>query len=186
MLSAVTHEEVARIRLALGQPAPAPPDELVRLGLRGLLLAALTGPQISVALSAVAGIVALLNNVIDVARDGEGLVARLDTVHEVVLAIAIVLGGAYVLSFVAAIAVFAGFEVRREGDVLRISRGLLALSRAERPAGARRRRRHRRGPRARSARARRIADRERRLRRWSGRRGRTLLPLVRRRRRERP
>ena len=126
VLTAVAHEEAARIRLALGQPAPAPPDELVRLGMRGLLLAALTGPQISVALSAVAGIVALLNNVVDVARDGEGVIARLDTMHEIALAGAIVLGGAYVLSFLAAIVVFAGFEVRREADVLRISRGLLA------------------------------------------------------------
>ena len=114
VLTAVAHEEAARIRLALGQPAPAPPDELVRLGMRGLLLAALTGPQISVALSAVAGIVALLNNVVDVARDGEGVIARLDTMHEIALAGAIVLGGAYVLSFLAAIVVFAGFEVRRE------------------------------------------------------------------------
>ena len=73
VLTAVTQEETARLRLALGQPAPAAPDERIVLSMRDLLLAALTGPQISVALSAVAGVYALLNNVIDVQKDGEGV-----------------------------------------------------------------------------------------------------------------
>ncbi len=125
VLPAVSHAEAARLRRALGQPAPAAPDEHVRLGLRGLLLAALTGPQISVAVSAVAGLFALLDNVVDVQRDGEGLLARLDSPGAVLGAAAIVLGAAYLLSFLAAIVVFAGFEAQRDGGVLRIRRGLL-------------------------------------------------------------
>ncbi|HEV2774482.1 MAG TPA: PH domain-containing protein, partial [Solirubrobacteraceae bacterium] len=126
VLSAVTHEEAARLREALGQPAPAPPDEVVVLGMRALLLAALTGPQISVALSAVAGVYALANNVIDVEEDGGGLISQLDSPGAIAVAVAAVLGAAYLLAFLAAIVVFAGFEVRREGRVLRIRSGLLA------------------------------------------------------------
>ncbi|MDP1849330.1 MAG: PH domain-containing protein [Solirubrobacteraceae bacterium] len=126
VLTAVTHAEAARLRQALGQPAPAPPDELVALGLRGLLLAALTGPQISVAVSAVAGAYALLHNAIDVEENGGGLISRLDSPGAVALAAAGVLGAGYVLAFLAAIVVFAGFEVQRDGRLLRIRRGLLA------------------------------------------------------------
>jgi putative membrane protein len=125
VLSAVTHAEAARLRRALGQPEPAEPDAHVRLGRRGLLLTALTSPQISVAVSAVAGIYALVNNAIDVEKDGEGVVAGLDSPQAIAIAVAIVLGAAYVLSFLAAIVVFAGFEVERDARVLRIRRGLL-------------------------------------------------------------
>lgn len=124
VLSAVTHAEAARLRAALGQPAPAEPDELLRLGLRDLLLAAATGPQISVALSAVAGVYALLNNVVDFEKDGEGLIGQVDTVQDVALFVAALLFAGYVLAFLAAIVVFSGFEVRRDGGVLRIRRGL--------------------------------------------------------------
>lgn len=125
VLSAVTHAEAARLRVELDQAEPAVPDAHVRLGRRGLLLTALTSPQISVALSAVAGVYALLNNVVDVERDGEGLLARLDSAPAIALAVALVLGAAYLLSFLAAIVVFAGFEVERDDRVLRIRRGLL-------------------------------------------------------------
>jgi putative membrane protein len=125
VLSAVTHEEAARLRRMLGQPEPATPDAHVRLGRRGLLLTALTSPQIGVAVSAVAAIFALFQNVIDVERDGEGLLARLDSPQAIAVALALVLGAAYVLSFLAAIVVFAGFEVERDAQVLRIRRGLL-------------------------------------------------------------
>jgi putative membrane protein len=126
VLAAVMPEEAARLRLALGQPVPAAPDERVVLGMRDLLLAAATGPQISVALSAVAGIYALLNNVVDLEQDGEGLLSRLDSVGAVVVAAAILLAAAYVLSFLAALVVFSGFQVERDAQVLRIRSGLLA------------------------------------------------------------
>ncbi|HEY0344985.1 MAG TPA: PH domain-containing protein, partial [Solirubrobacteraceae bacterium] len=121
VLTAVTHAEAARLRRALGQPEPAAPDERVRLGMSDLLLAALTGPQISAAVSAVAGAYALFDNVVDVR-----VLARLNTVHEIALAVAVVLAAAYVLSFVGAIVAFAGFEAERDRQVLRIHRGLLA------------------------------------------------------------
>jgi putative membrane protein len=125
VLTAVTHAEAARVRQALGQPAPSAPDERVRLGMRDVLLAALTGPQISAAVSAIAGAYALLDNVVDIS-DGESLVARLDTVHEVAIAAAVVLAGGYLLSFAGAIVAFSGFEAERDREVLRIRRGLLA------------------------------------------------------------
>jgi putative membrane protein len=59
-------------------------------------------------------------------EDGEGLLQRLDTAGEIAVAAAVVLGGAYVLSFLAGIVVFAGFEAERDGAVLRIRRGFLA------------------------------------------------------------
>lgn len=124
VLSAVTHAEAERLRTALGQAEPAAPAAHVRLGRRGLLLTALTSPQVSVAVSAVAGVYALVQNVIDVERDGEGLLSRLDSPQAIAIALAVVLGAAYVLSFLAAIVVFAGFEVERDAQVLRIRRGL--------------------------------------------------------------
>ncbi len=124
-LSAVTPAEAARLRAALGQPEPAAPDERIALGVRELLLAALTGPQISAAVSAVAGVFALADNVLDV-QDGEGLLAQLDTPGAIALAIGLVLLAGYVLSFLAAIVVFAGFSVERDAHVLRIRRGLFA------------------------------------------------------------
>jgi putative membrane protein len=125
VLSAVTHAEAVRLRSALGQPEPAAPDERVRLGIADLLLAALTGPQISAAVSAVAGAYALFDNVVDVS-DGESLLARLDTLQEIVLAVTGALAAAYALSFAGAIVAFAGFEAERDRQVLRIRRGLLA------------------------------------------------------------
>jgi len=125
VLAAVTRDEATRLRRELGQPEPAAPDARIRLGRRGLLLTALTSPQISVVVSAVAGVYALFDNAIDVEEGGEGLLSRLDSPGSVALAIAVLLGDAYVLSFLAAIVVFAGFEVERDAQVLRIRRGLL-------------------------------------------------------------
>ena len=125
VLPAVTPAEAARLRSALGQAEPAAPDERIALGMRDLLLAALTGPQISAAVSAVPGVFALADNVFDV-RDGEGLLARLDTPGAIALAVAGVLVAGYVLSFFAAIVAFAGFAVERDAQVLRIRRGLFA------------------------------------------------------------
>lgn len=125
VLSAVTPAEAARLRAALGQPEPAAPDERIALGARDLLLAALTGPQISAAVSAVAGVFALADNVVDV-EDGEGLLAQLDSPGTIALAVGGILVAGYVLSFLAAIMVFAGFAVERDAQVLRIRRGLFA------------------------------------------------------------
>ena len=124
-LSAVTPAEAARLRVELGQAAPAAPDERVVLGMRGLLLAALTGPQISAAVSAVAGLFALAQNVFNV-KDGEGLVERIDSPGAVAIVVALVLVAGYVLSFGAAIVAFAGFEVERDAQVLRIRRGMFS------------------------------------------------------------
>lgn len=134
VLTAVTQDEAARVRRALGQPAPSVPDERVRLGPRDLLLAALTGPQISAAVSAVAGAYALVDNAVDIS-DGESLLASLDTVHEIAIAAAVVLAGGYLLSFAGALVAFSGFEAERDREVLRIRRGLLARRTQSIPLG---------------------------------------------------
>ncbi|MDQ3676319.1 MAG: PH domain-containing protein [Actinomycetota bacterium] len=125
VLAAVTSEEISRLRRELGQAEPAAPDVRVTLGSRDLLLAAITSPQISVAVSAVAGVFAFFNEVVDLSA-GESLVDRLDAPGEIALAAAIILAGGYVVSFVAGLVVFAGFEAERDAQVLRIRRGLLA------------------------------------------------------------
>ncbi len=126
VLSAVTYEEAARLRRALGQPEPAPPDAIVRLGVRGLLLSALTGPQIAAGMSGVAAVYALLDNVINVQQDGEGLLQGLNTTGEIVLVVVGLLAGGYLVSFAAGIVLFAGFEAERDGAILRVRRGLLS------------------------------------------------------------
>ena len=125
VLSAVTPAEASRLRAELGQPEPAEPDERVVLGARDLLLAALTGPQLSAAVSVVAALYAVVNNVVDV-QDEEGLLARLDSPGTIALVVALALVAAYLVSFLGAIIAFAGFSVERDAQVLRIRRGIFA------------------------------------------------------------
>ena len=124
VLSAVAPADARALRAALGHAEPAAPSAHRRLSRRGLVVAALTAPQFGVVLplvgAAFAGASDLFGN--DV---GESLVERVDTVPEAVQAAVIVLAGTLVVSFLAGIVAFAGFEVERDGDRLRIRRGLL-------------------------------------------------------------
>ena len=123
---AVTHAEAARLREALGQPAPAQPDAHVRLGRRG---AAADGADLAAdqrrrcrPSPASTRCFTTSSTSSATARDcSRGWIPR----AAIAIAVAVVLGAAYVLSFLAAIVVFAGFEVERDAQVLRIRRGLL-------------------------------------------------------------
>ncbi len=106
-----------------GQEAPDAPTW--RLGTRDLLLAAVTGPQISVVLPAIAGVGGLLPQVLG-DEDAEALLRRLPEgagiwVALAVLAALVVLG----LSLLGAVLAFGGFEIRREPQQLRLRRGFV-------------------------------------------------------------
>lgn len=124
VLAAVSPQEARALRLALGQPEPAAPTGVHRLRVGALLLAALTAPQFGVVLpivgAAFAGADDLFGDVVD-----DGLLERVDSPSELAGALAILFGATFLISFLAAIVAFAGFEVDRDGDRLRIRRGLL-------------------------------------------------------------
>jgi putative membrane protein len=124
VLRAVEPRDARALRAALGHPEPAAPSARRRLGPRGLVLAALTGPQFGVVLpvvgAAFAGAQDLFGNTV-----GESLLQRVATVPQALRAAAIILAATLVVSFLASVVAFAGFEVERDGDRLRIRRGLL-------------------------------------------------------------
>jgi putative membrane protein len=136
VLEAVGGEAVARIRAAVGDRAPAPaaaaearPLTERRLGRRDLLVAALTAGQLGVVLPVLAAATQLLGNVVSSERDIEDASRLLpDTPGGWELALAALLVAAWALSTIGSIVSFAGFSVARDGDRLRIRRGLLQRS----------------------------------------------------------
>ena len=134
VLRAVAPRDARALRAALGHAEPAAPAARRRLGGRGLVATALTAPQFGVVLpivgAAFAGADDLFGGLVD-----EDLFARVDTVAELALVAAALLGAAFTLSFLGAVVAFAGFEVERDGDRLRIRRGLLQRRTASVPVG---------------------------------------------------
>jgi putative membrane protein len=100
-----------------------------------LLMAALTAPQIGVMLPLVGGLAAAGDDLFSGQR-GERLVERLPTdAGGIALVVAGVAGLAFLLSFVGAIVAFGGFVLVRDGDRLRIRRGILQRRAASIPLG---------------------------------------------------
>jgi putative membrane protein len=95
-----------------------------RLSGATLVVAALTAGQIGVILPVLAGAAQLAQNVLgdDAEREAVRLVP--DTGDEWLLAAAVLLGAAWLLSFAGAVVAFAGFSVTRDEERLRIRRGL--------------------------------------------------------------
>jgi putative membrane protein len=135
VLAAVSHEAAAALRAALDHPARdvaagANGDAAGRaaewqLSNRGLLLAALTGPQLGV-LAPVAGAAAALGQqVFGQDRAGELLQRLPHSLHTWVLLGIAIAAAALLLSLLGAVVVFGGFVVRREPGRLRLQRGLL-------------------------------------------------------------
>jgi putative membrane protein len=126
VLEAVSAVELEGLRALIGGPAPAEaPVTRRRLSRGDLVLAALTAGQLGVILPVLAGMGQLLNDVFgeDAGRDAVRLVP--DAVHEWVLVAAGLLAVAWLLSVAGALVAFAGFAIARDGDRLRIVRGLL-------------------------------------------------------------
>ena len=100
-----------------------------RLRRRELVVAALTAGQLGVILPVLAGAGQLISNAVNNERDVENAGQLLpETLGGWELVVAVLVAGAWALSVVGSIVAFAGFTVTRDGDRLRIRRGLLQRS----------------------------------------------------------
>jgi putative membrane protein len=130
VLGAVDAAEVERIRALLGRPAAgehaqAAPER--RLSGRELAVAAATSGQLGVLVPVAAGVAQMSQQVFDDPLEGERTIvgALPDGTLGWVLVVAGVIVIAWLLAALGTVVGFAGFAVRREGDELRIRRGLL-------------------------------------------------------------
>jgi putative membrane protein len=125
-LSALSLGAAQELREALGHPesgalgaAPEAVGDTLRLGARGLVVAAVTAPQFGILVPLVAGIQAVLPD------EGASRLPEPTSVREVVVIVVLVLVAAFVLSVLGAVVAFGGFELERDGDRLRVRRGIL-------------------------------------------------------------
>jgi putative membrane protein len=136
VLDAVGPAAVERLREAVGTRGPAiaeaaPAGTLPerRLGRRDGLIAAVTAGQLGVILPVLAGASQLLSQMFGNERDVEDASRLLpDTVGGWELALAGLVVAAWALAVAGSLVTFAGFSVTRDGDRLRIRRGLLQRS----------------------------------------------------------
>jgi putative membrane protein len=132
VLEAVGPAAVERIRAAvraerpeLPEAASALPVAWRRLGRRELVVTALTAGQLGVILPALAGAFQLLSNTVSNERDFEDATRLLpDSTSGWELAVVALALVAWALSAIGSLVSFAGFSVARDGDRLRIRRGL--------------------------------------------------------------
>jgi putative membrane protein len=135
VLRAVSEDAAAELRAVAGLPDPVARDlPEWRLGMRSLLVTAITAPQLGVILPLVGGFAAAGDDVLFGGGEGEQLVDTLaDDTGTLILVVIAVAGAALLLSFLGAIVAFAGFTLVRDGDRVRIRRGLLARRAASVP-----------------------------------------------------
>jgi putative membrane protein len=130
-LDAIGDAEIAELRGLVSGVAPVERsvDLERRLGASMLLVAALTAGQLGVILPVLAGAGQLMDDAL-----GDRVFQLLpDTPMEFVLAAAALLVAAWLLSVAGAVVAFAGFALARDGDRLRIRRGLVARREATVP-----------------------------------------------------
>jgi putative membrane protein len=135
VLRAVSEASASELRAVAGLPDPVARDlPEWRLGLGALILAAVTAPQLGVILPLVGAFAAAGDDVLFGGGEGEQLIDTLsDDPGLLVVVLIAVAGAALLLSFVGAIVTFAGFTLVRDGERLRIRRGLLARRAASVP-----------------------------------------------------
>jgi putative membrane protein len=135
VLRAVSDAAASELRAVAGLPDPVARDlPEWRLGAGALLVTAVTAPQLGVILPLVGAFAAGGDDVLFGGGEGEQLIDKLiDDPGLLVLVAIAVAGAALLLSFVGAIVTFAGFSLVRDGDRLRIRRGLLARRAASVP-----------------------------------------------------
>ncbi|HET6508716.1 MAG TPA: PH domain-containing protein [Baekduia sp.] len=121
VLPALSRRAAARLRAALGHPDTGTAGLHVRLTAGRLVAAALTSPQLGVLLPVVGGAFGLLQS--SSMAEGVRLLRDIDTWHQVLVALALLLAAAFLVSFLGALIAFSGFEVRMVDDRLRIRRG---------------------------------------------------------------
>jgi putative membrane protein len=131
----VAEELREHVRAHGGEPAAAAGEEepdapAWRLGLGGLVVAALTSGSLGVLVPIVAGGSQVLDDVLG-ADDAQRLLP--DTAQEWAIAVVAVLGVAWILSVLGTIVAFAGFRVARDGDRIRIRRGIVERREASVP-----------------------------------------------------
>ncbi|MBD0280790.1 MAG: PH domain-containing protein [Thermoleophilaceae bacterium] len=136
VLRAVSDLAGRELREVAGLPEPTHVDlPEWRLGAGGLLVTALTAPQIGVIVPVIAGLTAAGDDLL-FGRSGERLLDRLPTdPGGIALVAAALAGAAFVLSFIGAIVAFGGFVLVRDGERLRIRRGVLQRRAASIPLG---------------------------------------------------
>jgi putative membrane protein len=126
VLDAVSAADLDALRALIATPSPVEAAGPARRLSRGdLVLAALTAGQVGVILPVLAGAGQLTQNVLgdDTGRDAVRLIPQ--AAHEWVLAVAVLVVAAWLISVAGALVAFAGFTILRDGDRLRIRRGLL-------------------------------------------------------------
>jgi putative membrane protein len=135
VLRAVSEAAGSELRAIAGLPDPVARDlPEWRLGLGALLVTAVTAPQLGVILPLVGVFAAAGDDVLFGGGEGEQLIDKLiDDMGLLVLVVIAVAGAALLLSFAGAIVAFAGFSLVRDGERLRIRRGLLARRAASVP-----------------------------------------------------
>ncbi len=133
-LEAVGEDDVRGLRSLLADHRPAPAPEAQgperRLARSRLLVGALTAGQLGVILPAVAGFFQLVQQSLD---EDDAVRLLPHTVMAAVAAVVALLVAAWLLSMLGSVIAFSGFTVTREGDRLRIRRGLLARREATVP-----------------------------------------------------
>jgi putative membrane protein len=135
VLRAVSDGRASELRAIAGLPDPVSRDlPEWRLGMGALIVTAVTAPQLGVILPLVGAFAAAGDDVLFGGGEGERLIDTLaDDTSVLVLVVVAVAGAALLLSFVGAIVTFAGFSLVRDGERLRIRRGLLARRAASVP-----------------------------------------------------
>jgi putative membrane protein len=135
VLRAVSEAAATELHAAASLDAPVARDlPEWRLGLGELLVTAVTAPQLGVILPLVGAFAAAGDDVLFGGGEGEQLIDKLrDEPGTLVLVVIAVAAAALLLSFLGAIVAFAGFTLVRDGDRLRIRRGLLARRAASVP-----------------------------------------------------
>jgi putative membrane protein len=135
VLRAVSNAGASELRAVAGLPDPVARDlPEWRLGAGALLVTAVTAPQLGVILPLVGVFAAAGDDVLFGSGEGERLADQLiEDVGLLVLVVVAVAAAALFLSFLGAIVAFAGFSLVRDGERLRIRRGLLARRAASVP-----------------------------------------------------
>jgi putative membrane protein len=135
VLRAMSDAAASELRAMAGLPDPVARDlPEWRLGAGALLVTAITAPQLGVILPLVGVFAAAGDDVLFGAGEGEQLIDQLiDDPGLLALVVVAVAGAALLLSILGAIVAFAGFSLVRDGERLRIRRGLLARRAASVP-----------------------------------------------------
>ena len=135
VLRAVSEAAASELRAAAGLPDPIARDlPEWRLGMGGLVVAAITAPQLGVILPLVGALAAGADDLIFPNGDRSGLIDALPRdAGGIALLVGLVAAAALLLAVAGAIVAFAGFRLVRDGDRLRIQRGLVQRRAASLP-----------------------------------------------------